>query len=98
MWVNGEISRKSMDPEFKVNQAAFYAATPDTEALYNKDAGAFYKGSTPWRDQHTYNKQKKTLQKNAEKMLHKSHSHAVLQPERNLDWKMETKKFYGIDE
>ena len=69
MRANGEISRKAHDPEFKVNQAAFYAATPDSTAVFNKDRGAFYRGSTPRRDQHTYNTQKKNLQHNAEKML-----------------------------
>lgn len=47
MRANGEISRKAHDPEFKVNQAAFYAATPDSTAVFNKDRGAFYRGSTP---------------------------------------------------
>ena len=31
-------------------------------------------------------------------MLHKSRSHAHLNPQKNLDWKQETKKFYGIDD
>ena len=61
MRANGEISRKANDPDFKVNQAQFYAATPNTDDLFNKDKGAFYKGSTPRRDQFTYNRQKNAL-------------------------------------
>ena len=60
-----------------------------------KDEQAFYRGGTPKRDNHTYNIQKKEIQRQAERVLTKSFSMPKMAPAQ--DFKQEERKFYGVE-
>ena len=93
---NGEINRMRNDPEFQVNKSHFYAATPTQQDMLRKDEGRFHRGFTPKRDKWSLERSQKTIQKNAERILTKSHSAAML-PQLGKDYSDETRKFFGVD-
>lgn len=82
-----------------MNQSLFYAQTPNEETQKAHDEGQFYRGMTPQMDQKNVNETQSRLKQTAERVLTKSYSVPQLpKPEsHNRNFKMETKKFYGID-